>query len=599
MYDWFRTVHISKCIYWYWHEIIKSWCLKFSWRETDQKGISIFRTRHGLSPSWPNTFRFFQITLSVSPPTKDEIDMGNILNPDDPQSSSGDDLALSATINLDTFLRQTEVTLKQLKDPEIVSTPGKLSRVLNAWATELNHSLLAYHLELCRQQLLHRRTQQAGQSASSGTSQAEEVKDRKSVPQNIEGIASTNVGDVVSKSVKGSAPQYDEDISPDMESGSSTDPNIKDTEANNNVAKPGSPDEIITKAKTSVSDEGTAAADEDAVKRTDVEPPRHNSTEESVVCNGSVPHLEKDSAVLSKTQDNDKKSTEDSRSEKLQMSSQQHQSKEEAERQGSEEVSLSAQTHNEEQQKGESVDGSDVDLHVDWSRVCHVRDPFHLPPQQHMMVSNLVTHCFDCHCFGNTATIFAVHTPGPKKIKAKEQACESVPSSFQSFSDTVSSVPSQADVLKSSQDTFHSHGGASDPCLNSSMHTDLLPSTSVLENPEKESTCLVPVDHVSNPAQKSTPHFLDCDKSKGEDGGGGEKLDAERALFVRLYFHFLPLWRLRRLVVESDGKSVSSTWRAVVTCSQGVWVWGGFGGVFACVCAFVCACVCVCMCVCV
>ncbi|KAL8614337.1 hypothetical protein ACOMHN_007675 [Nucella lapillus] len=69
-----------------------------------------------------------------------------------------------------------------------------------------------------------------------------------------------------------------------------------------------------------------------------------------------------------------------------------------------------------------------------------------------------------------------------------------------------------------------------------------------------------------------------------EDGGSGSQVrtdesgeqdvtlqsgDEKRAVFVRLYFHFVPLWRLRRLVVEAGVSTVHATWCALIACCQG------------------------------
>ena len=535
----------------------------------------------------------FQAMVSISPSSKDEIEMDNILFPDDTDSLNPDLLSSNCVIDLDALLRQTENTQEQLKDYTVLLDSEKLKQALNVWATELNLTLEAYHRELHLQQG-ERGSSKAPAGLGDGRNSSREERD-------------------IWKSVG----KESDEVSGKMEAGKGKDPDsIAEPEMNDNYADPAtlelgtnpecSPD------KDSISPRSIAPNEQMKTKGRggDVDPGASSKLERGdgvVAHNGS--DLDTDPSVFLKhstivdnlcgslKENSPKQGIPEKSNNQSSNSLNSPVSMEGVSEKLQDRVSMPEGKSQESEVRGsdfvDAENDSEVDLHIDWSQVCHVKDPFQLIPQHHMAVSTLVSHCLECGCFGNAGTIFSVHTPGPRTISAKDQASKEVPSSFKSFKDTDSSVPSQAERIAyqkaaswdpNSVQTYHStttpgqllscHSVTQDSHLKkTAINGEICTTENTVSQDSAEKLNVqyaFPGEDGKLVEQEEQQQDLKNSRPVLDDSGEGNRIfDEERARFVQLYYHFLPHWRLRRMLTEAYGKEVYATWCAVITCCQG------------------------------
>ena len=533
--------------------------------------------------------------VSSSPTSKDEIEMGNILLTDDTSFSSNPDLSSSTcAVDLNPFLMQTEKTQRQLKDHTVLLNPEKLKRALNEWATELNLTLMAFHREIYLQQREKRSSEAAGVLKEGRNLSKDELDNQKNVEKEndkasgkTEAWKGKDLGSDVDPEMNNnerdpSSPQIGSKAGSGQDkngiSSHSTDPNeLIETKGRDEVADPGVSKELEKGDGVGTHSGSGPDADPRVLTKhsTNLESmpgsPRENSPKLGICKKSSSQFSNSLNSPASSEGVSEKalQSVEASSGDKPQGSKDKGRGFADAE------------------------DDSEVDLRIDWSQACHVKDPFQLSPRQHMTVSSLVSHCLECGCFGNAGAVFPVRTQGPRTISAKDQASKEVPSSFRSFKDADSSLPSQAERISSQKaaswdpDSIRSHRSSSVP--------DQLPSPSLVARDSHltgpavngemcEEETAVSGDSTEVLTAQGTVSDKDGQLVKEEEqhqdpktptpvlddsGERDEILDKERALFVRLYFHFIPHRQLRGLLAGADGKWVYATWCAVVTCCQG------------------------------
>ena len=533
--------------------------------------------------------------VSSSPTSKDEIEMGNILLTDDTSFSSNPDLSSSTcAVDLNPLFMQTEKTQRLLKDHTVLLNPEKLKRVLNKWVTELNLTLLAYHGEICLQQREKMSSEAAAGLKEGRNLSKDELDNQKNVEKendkasgkteawkgkdlgsNVDPEMNNNKGDPSSPQIgsKAGSGQDKNGIS-----SHSTDPNeLIETKGRDEVADPG-----VSKELEKGDGVGThSGSDPDADPRVFT---KYSTNLESMPGSPKENSPKLDISKKSSSQFSNSLNSPASSEGVSEKAPQSVEASSGDKPQGS---------NNKGRGFADAEDDSEVDLCIDWSQVCHVKDPFQLSPQQHMTVSSLVSRCLECGCFGNAGAIFPVHTQGPRTISAKDQASKEVPSSFRSFKDADSSLPSQAERICNQKaasrdpDSIHSHHSSSVP--------DQLPSPSHVTQDShltgpavNGEMCEAETTMSGDSAEMLTVQCTVSDKDEQlvkeeeqhrdpetptpvlDDSSERDKiLDKERALFVRLYFHFIPHRQLRGLLAGADGKWVYATWCAVITCCQG------------------------------
>ena len=545
--------------------------------------------------------------ISSSPTSKDEIEMGNILFPDDTSFSSNPDLSSSTcATDLNPLLTQTEKTQRLLKDHTVLLNPEKLKRVLNVWATELNQTLVAYHRELYLQQR-ERRSSEAATGLKEGRNLS---KDKLDNQKNVEKENDKASG----KSEAWKGKDLGSDVDPEMNSnkGDLSSPQIgtkagSGQDRNSISSHSTDPNELIeTKGRDEVADPGVSKelGKDDGVgthngSGPDADPrvlTKHSTSLESMPGSPKENSPKLDISKKSSSQFSDSLNSLASIEGVSEKAPQSVEASSGEKPQGSKDKSRGF---------ADAEDESEVDLCIDWSQVCHVKDPFQLSPQQHMRVSSLVSHCLECGCFGNAGAIFPVRTQGPRTISAKDEASKEVPSSFRSFKDADSSLPSQAERISNQKaaswdpDSIHSHSSAVPDQLPSPSHVtqDSHLTRPAVNGETCEEETAVSGDSAEMLTAQGTVSDKDGQLVKEEEQHQDPKtptpvlndsserdeiLDKERALFVRLYFHFIPHRQLRGLLAGADGKWVYATWCAVVTCCQGNV--DSLLGVFSCCC---------------
>ena len=542
--------------------------------------------------------------VSKSPSSKDEIEMGNILFTDDASFSVNSGLSSSGcAIDLDPLLRQTEETQKQLKDYSLVLNPEKLKAVLTIWAAELNQTLVAYHRELYIQQAKRRSLEPASGETDGNRSSKEEMDNLKNVEKESDKVsANTNAG-------RGGDPSSD--VDPEMNG------NTADLEMGTK--------EVSVQDRHRIGSQSVDASEQFKTKGSGeggVDPSANNGCESgegiTVIHNGSdldtdptvsrnhstsleinVPGNPKENSTKQDIPENPSSQSPNSLNIPASIEGVPEKSRHIVETSGGK----SPESDIKGGDFADAENDSEVDLRIDWSQVCHVKDPFQLTPQQHTTICGLVSRCLESGCFGNASTIFCLHTSGPKTISARDRASKEVPSSFKSFLDAYSSFPSQAEkVTQQKKAAFQDSKSNSTRGQHSNAISDVEPlsSSSGVEDSQSDTPAVggearaerkyvTPRDPAENLTSPTPVQYLDRGTSRksaeqeergrdpknsraapkdcGDRGAGA--FDEERALFVRLYYHFLPHWRLRRLLADADGKSVYATWCAVVTCCQG------------------------------
>ncbi|XP_070200387.1 serine-rich adhesin for platelets-like isoform X2 [Littorina saxatilis] len=486
---------------------------------------------------------------SVSPPSsaglhpqashstsfRDEIDMSDILLPRETPPALSSILSATCVIDLSPFLKRTEQTQKQLKDHSVLLNPVKLKEVLNTWAEELNQTLVTYHLEVFHQEMQKRKKEKeeaASRSKETDNQVPGKVKTLETEFSPSSDKMSRDLGSPVDPEMNNNTTDLtvSEDSKIDLCNGVHTreskamslshseDPGEQRNNQNHDKTRDSAANDVRDSKRDIVSDLEPDRDPHSAGSRT------HSSDL------GNVPsHLEEGS----NKQDIPEKTSN---------------------RFLSSERSFENKSPGYGVQVDDSIDAesdSEVDLDIDWRQVCHVKDPFHLPPQQHMLVSNLVSHCVECGCFGNAATIFSFHPEGPKTINAKGEASHPVPSSVESFGDADSGSASLTEKLSAQKgDVSVSSASHDQPTGATSMNS----TSSSCQNHHSPSSAASVTD-------ASQPPMPESDESV-------DTFDKERALFVKLYYHFLSHWRLRRLLVEDDGREAYATWCALVACCQ-------------------------------
>ncbi|XP_076449965.1 uncharacterized protein LOC143286311 [Babylonia areolata] len=542
------------------------------------KEKNLLASRSPLSGSPP----FGTGSFSSSLPSKDDSDITHVLfTNDDALTSANPEVSASCPISLEPFLTQTEITHSQLRDRVTLLNQATLKAVLNTWATELNRTLEAYHRELHRQQTERQKEQQKGKAGNADLKHCESPSRQE---QNSLRISMSENERISVNGELGQSRGVDSCVGSDAD-GRFTDPNCPEAGKRSGLVSSQEKGDGAVHAVNPVEQvqdrEVTVLQRDDAERSANHDVHRDGSPTNvhdcATVKDGLTAECEETSTRQSHFDQSDSKFP---NNDGCGDDASEHK------------VSVEVSGENDVQSAlkstpDEALSDSEVESPTDWSQVCHITDPFKLSPQRHTEVSTLVSYCLECGCFGNAASFFGLHTSETQTVIDREHISESVPSSLKSFVDTLPNLPSldpkPLHHVSQESNTVLSYPSSAKNSSDLVVPSDPLQCSAASSAEQKlgtKSTSQNFGEHFSAPGVQNSGLREDgkltkqCHDSENlrhvssDNGGVRVTDDEERALFVRLYFHFVPLWRLRKLLMKADNSKVHATWRALISCCQ-------------------------------